>query len=57
ETFSGRRGAEWAGWECRFSGADGRPVAVPEDYVPESLREWDVEASKLSSLFVLLWLV
>ncbi|CAN0441611.1 unnamed protein product, partial [Ectocarpus sp. 8 AP-2014] len=32
----------WAGWECRFSGADGRPVAVPEDYVPESLREWDV---------------
>ncbi|CAB1103197.1 unnamed protein product [Ectocarpus sp. CCAP 1310/34] len=42
EAFSGRRGAEWAGWECRFSGADGRPVAVPEDYVPESLREWDV---------------
>ncbi|CAN0364102.1 unnamed protein product [Ectocarpus sp. 12 AP-2014] len=42
EAFSGRRGAEWAGWECRFCGADGRPVAVPEDYVPESLREWDV---------------
>ncbi|CAN0128973.1 unnamed protein product, partial [Hapterophycus canaliculatus] len=31
------------GWECRFSGGDGKPVAVPEDYVPESLREWDVE--------------
>ncbi|CAM9858224.1 unnamed protein product [Scytosiphon promiscuus] len=43
EAFSGDGGAEWAGWECRFSGRDGTPVAVPEDYVPESLREWDVE--------------
>lgn len=37
--------AEWAGWECRFSAAGVR-VAVPEDYVPESLREWDVEVSE-----------
>lgn len=41
--FSGAGGAEWAGWECRFSGTNGKPVPVPEDYVPESLREWDVE--------------
>ena len=41
--FSGKLGAEWAGWECRFSGTDGKPVPVPEDYVPETLREWDVE--------------
>ncbi|CAM9913651.1 unnamed protein product, partial [Choristocarpus tenellus] len=34
---------EWAGWECQFSGFDGSRIAVAEDYVPESLREWDVE--------------
>ncbi|CAM9993489.1 unnamed protein product, partial [Ascophyllum nodosum] len=40
---SGPEGVEWAGWECKFSGVDGKRTAVPEDYVPESLREWDVE--------------
>ncbi|CAM9568808.1 unnamed protein product, partial [Discosporangium mesarthrocarpum] len=34
---------EWAGWECRFSHVDGSRIPVPEDYVPESLQEWDVE--------------
>lgn len=38
-------GAEWAGWECRFSAAGAR-MPVPEDYVPESLREWDVDVSE-----------
>lgn len=38
--------AEWAGWECKFSGRDGSRQAVPEDYVPESLSEWGVEVSR-----------
>eukprot|EP00611_Tribonema_gayanum_P007196 TRINITY_DN1652_c0_g3_i1.p1 TRINITY_DN1652_c0_g3~~TRINITY_DN1652_c0_g3_i1.p1 ORF type:complete len:325 (-),score=103.72 TRINITY_DN1652_c0_g3_i1:689-1663(-) len=33
---------EWAGWECRFSQVSGQRMSIPEDYIPESLREWDV---------------
>ena len=51
--FSGTEGAEWAGWECRFSGEDGGRIAVPEDYVPESLREWKVEVGAAYALFAL----
>lgn len=36
-------GAEWVGWECKFSEKDGSRIAVPYDYVPRSLRDWDVE--------------
>lgn len=52
KVLSGPEGAEWAGWECKFSVVDGKRVAVPEDYVPESLREWDVEVTScMISLF------
>lgn len=53
--FSGERGAEWAGWECTFSTTDGERQAVPEDYVPESLREWDMEVLEVIDISRISW--
>lgn len=39
-------GAEWVGWECKFSEKDGSRIAIPYDYVPRSLRDWDVEVGR-----------
>ncbi|CAM9566179.1 unnamed protein product [Chrysoparadoxa australica] len=33
---------DFAGWECAFSTVSGERMSVPEDYIPEALREWEV---------------
>jgi hypothetical protein len=39
-----------AGWECRFSAEGGRPLRVPDTYLPEALAEWGVEVFGFESL-------
>lgn len=33
----------YAGWEARWSLATGKPKTVPDHYLPESFKEWEVD--------------
>lgn len=41
---------EWFGYECAFTVPHGKPMNIPERFVPDEFREWGVEIKGFDSL-------
>lgn len=42
EQFASRSGGEFVGFEAHFDGKTGAPIEVPERFVPQEYRDWNV---------------